>query len=150
MKIFLLVITILYLYNKIKATPQQLNENLYKEKMKESLDALKSQKIDGVNEDNMKILIQNMYNIFLFLTSLFNVIYYTLVANRFIDNTVVLLLSAIEIVTVIISYRRAMIINIYEADVEDNNHKFHRWYLLFNTVLDYIYYLFVIFMLLTN
>ena len=150
MKIFLLVVTILLLINRIKTTPQQLSEKLYKEKLQVALDGLKTQKIDGVSDEDMKSLMQGAFNIILFFATLFMLAYYAIVVGRFPDNTMMLVLSVAQIVTVILTYRMNSSVKIVDANIDDNNHKFRRWYFLFNIILDYVYYPFAIYMLFTN
>lgn len=148
MKIFLLVVTVLFLINRIKTTPQQLSEKLYKKNLNKSYDDLMSQKITGVSEEDMKTLMQGAFNIILFFATLFHVVYYSLIAGRFPDNTIILVLSVAQIVTCIITYR--MNSGIQLANIDEKYNKFHRWYFLFNIIVDYAYYPFVIYMLLTN
>lgn len=150
MKIFLLVVTSLFFINRIKATPQQLSEKLYKKNLHKALVDLKNQKIDGVSEEDMNTIMQGAFNVILFIFSLLTIVYYAIIAGRFPDNTMLLVLSVAQIVTVILTYRMNAGINIVEADIDDKHHKFHRWYFLFNIIVDYAYYPYVIYMLLTN
>lgn len=144
MKIFLLVVTILLLLNRIKTTPRQLSKTIYYAKIKEALDTNKLNKAK-LGEENYKA-VQGFAILIAILFSIFSVIYYTLVGNRFSSSIVILVLSALQIVTVFITLKKSLDEKEWSDNIED--HKFYRFYFLFNVILDYIYYPLTIYMLL--
>ena len=75
---------------------------------------------------------------------LFYVWYYWYIGSKFQP---LLALSAIQIITVIISFAFAAKQGLYSTDV--NTYKFRRWYFLFNVLVDYIYYPMAIYLLMT-
>ena len=144
MKIFLLVVTILLLLNRIKTTPRQLSKTIYYAKIKEALDTNKLNK-EKLGEENYKA-VQGFAIFIAILFSIFSVIYYALVGNRFLSSIVILVLSALQIVTVFITLKKSLDEKEWSDNIED--HKFYRFYFLFNVILDYIYYPLTIYMLL--
>lgn len=82
-----------------------------------------------------------------FLIELFLIIFYIVIGNK-IRTTEFIIMSALQVFTCL----WCLCVNISEFksafsyNVED--HKFHRFQLLFNLVLDYVYYPYAIYMLL--
>lgn len=142
MKIFLLVITILLLFNRIKTTPRMLNKKIYLEDASKSIDKIK-ETIEGKNEDEVR-LVQGTSIILVIFFNILLVAYYFFVGCRF--DTTMVLLSAFQIATVFISFRNIRMV----FDYDINKVKFHRWFFLFNVILDYIYYPMTIYLLLNN
>lgn len=152
MKVFLLAVTILLLLSRIKSTPRMLSRTLYEANLQKSVTKLKKQ-IDDIEttSDKNTVLQITQYIIvaLVWLYSLLIVIYYILIGNRFQTNTMMLVLTALQIVTMFISTRRT----VKEFDLTNiesmNNVQFRRSWLLFNMILDYIYYPITICLLLT-
>ena len=152
MKVFLLAVTILLLLSRIKSTPRMLSKTLYEANLQKSVTKLKKQ-IDDIEttSDKNTVLQITQYIIvaLVWLYSLLIVIYYILAGNRFQTNTMMLMLTALQIVTMFISTRNT----VKEFDLTNiesmNNVQFRRSWLLFNMILDYIYYPMTICLLLT-
>lgn len=146
MKIFLLVVTILMLLHRIKQTPRMLSKTIYRAKMRE---ALEKQKIETEkrSEENVSAL-QGAAILIVLLLDIFFVIYYLLVGNRFSSDIAMMILSALQIITVFITLKKNFNGKMFSQDIED--YKFHRLYFLFNVILDYIYYPLTIYMLITK
>lgn len=146
MKIFLLVVTILMLLHRIKQTPRMLSKTIYRAKM---LEALNKQKVEmeKQSEENVSAM-QGAAILIVLLLDIFLVIYYLLVGNRFSSDITMMVLSALQIITVFITLKKNFNGKMFSQDIED--YKFHRLYFLFNVILDYIYYPLTIYMLITK
>ena len=143
MKVFLLAVTILLLINRIKSTPRALSKTLYEANLQKNVTKIRKQIDDIETESDKNTVLQITQYIIIalvWLYSLLIVIYYILVGNRFQTNTSMLMLTAIQIVTMFISTRRTLkefdLVNVESL----NNAKFYRLWFLFNMILDYIYY----------
>lgn len=146
MKLFLLVVTILLLLSRIKNTPRQLSKTIYFEKLRKSLENNKSIKEEQgeLNYEAIKgaaILITILLNIFF-------IIYYLLVGNKFSYDMKMFILSALQIITVFITFKKTFNGKLLSENIED--YDFYRFYFLFNVILDYIYYPLTIYMLMTK
>lgn len=146
MKIFLLVVTLLLLIKRIKNTPQQLSKTIYFANLREVLDKQKIEK-EKQGEENYKAL-QGAVIIIAILLNIFFVVYYLLVGNRFSNDMLLMILSAIQIITVFITLKKTFNEKMLSENIED--YKFYRFYFLFNVVLDYIYYPLTIYMLMAK
>lgn len=143
MKVFLLAATILLLISRVKSTPRTLSRTLYESNLQKNVAKLKKQ-IDDIEtmSDKNTVLQITQYIIvaLVWLYSLLIIIYYILIGNRFQTNTMMLMLTALQIVTMFISTRNT----VKEFDLTNienmNNAQFRRSWLLFNMILDYIYY----------
>lgn len=152
MKVFLLAVTILLLISRVKSTPRTLSRTLYESNLQKNVAKLKKQ-IDDIEtmSDKNTVLQITQYIIvaLVWLYSLLIIIYYILIGNRFQTNTMMLMLTALQIVTMFISTRNT----VKEFDLTNiesmNNVQFRRSWLLFNMILDYIYYPMTICLLLT-
>ena len=143
MKIFLLTVTILFLISRIKNTPRMLSKKLYFRKVEKSIES-NNKSFDGKTDDEVNILKGTAILISL-LFQVFGIIYYMMIGCRF-QIELVLILRALQIVTVIITTKRTFTDKLFSQKIED--YTFYRWYFLFNTILDYIYYPLTIYMLL--
>lgn len=143
MKIFLLAVTILFLISRIKNTPRMLSKKLYFRKVEKSIES-NNKSFDGKTDDEVNILKGTAILISL-LFQVFCIIYYMMIGCRF-QIELMLILTALQIVTVIITTKRTFTDKLFSHKIED--YTFHRWYFLFNIVLDYIYYPLTIYMLL--
>lgn len=143
MKVFLLAVTILLLIGRVKSTPRTLSRTLYESNLQKNVAKLKKQ-IDDIEtmSDKNTVLQITQYIIvaLVWLYSLLIIIYYILIGNRFQTNTMMLMLTALQIVTIFISTRN--IVKEFDlTNIENmNNSQFRRSWLLFNIILDYIYY----------
>ena len=153
MKVFLLAVTILLLINRIRSTPRMLSKTLYKNNTQQAIDKAKK-KIEDIDineidkEDILKIT-QSIVVVFAWLYSMLIIIYYILVGNRFSSNAIMLILTALQIVTMFIGTKMSLRdFNFVDLD-NINNNKFHRFWFLFNVLLDYVYYPMTIYLLLT-
>lgn len=146
MKIFLLVVTILMLLHRIKQTPRMLSKTIYRVKMREALEKQKIE-MEKQSEENVSAL-QGAAILIVLLLDIFFIIYYLLVGNRFSSDITMMVLSALQIITVFITLKKNFNGKMFSQDIED--YKFHRLYFLFNVILDYIYYPLTIYMLITK
>ena len=135
--------TILLLISRIKSTPRALSKTLYEANLQKSVTKLKKQidDIETTSDKNTVLQVtQYIIAVLVWLYSLLIIIYYILIGNRFQMHTMMLMLTAIQIVTMFISTRNT----VKEFDLMNienmNNIKFRRSWLLFNMILDYIYY----------
>lgn len=143
MRIFLLAITILLLISRIKSTPRMLSKTLYYAKLSKILD--NNKKAEEGKDENIITIVHSISMAITLLVEALMIVYYLLVGNRFLSNTVILILTALQIVTVFITCRKHLNVNAFSQNIED--YKFYRFYFLFNVVLDYIYYPMVIYLL---
>lgn len=154
MKVFLLAVTILLFINRVRSTPKMLSKTLYENDAQQVIDKVKKQIDDSIKtvEDKTLVLktVQVLTVILAWLFSMFIIIYYILVGNRFSSNTLMLILTALQIVTMFIGTK--MSTKDFDFVNIDNmsNKKFHRSWFLFNVMLDYVYYPMTIYLLLNN
>lgn len=152
MKVFLLAVTILMLIKRISSTPRMLSKTLYENGAQQSIDKARKQ-IDNIetlaNKEDVLKLTQCIVVVIAWLYSTLIIVYYILIGNRFQSNEIMLILTALQIVTMFIGTK----MSIKEFDfvnIENmSNKKFHRPWFLFNVVLDYVYYPVTIYLLLT-
>lgn len=143
MKIFLLAVTILFLISRIKNTPRMLSKKLYFKKVEKAIES-NNKSFDGKSDDEV-IVIKGVAILISLLFQAFCIIYYMMIGCRF-QTELMLILTALQIVTVIITTKRTFTGKLFSKKIED--YTFYRWYFLFNIVLDYIYYPLTIYMLL--
>lgn len=143
MKVFLLAVTILLLISRIKSTPRTLSKTLYENNLQNNMTKFRKQidDIETTSDKNTVLQVtQYIIAVLVWLYSLLIIVYYILIGNRFQTHTMMLILTALQIVTMFISTKRT----IKEFDLVNidnmNNITFHRSWLLFNMILDYIYY----------
>lgn len=143
MKVFLLAVTILLLIGRIKSTPRALSKTLYENNLQKNVVKLNKQidDIETASDKNTVLQItQYIVAALVWLYSLLIIVYYILIGNRFQTHTIMLILTALQIVTMFISTKRTIkefdLVNIENM----NNVTFHRSWFLFNMILDYIYY----------
>lgn len=151
MTIFLLLLTMLLLLNRVHRTPEMLNELTYMNKLQKSLDKL-DDSVDNLRKfmsaDDINTMMKNVYIFTSVTISLVLSIYYGYIGSMFIENIFLWILSAMQIATVAMTLYKTLDIKMISFDIHD--YKFFKWYFLFNVILDYIYYPFVIYMLLIN
>lgn len=152
MKVFLLAVTILLLINRIRSTPRMLSKTLYENNTQKAIDKLKKQ-IDGIetmsNKEDVLKITQYIVAVLVWLYAMLIIIYYILVGNRFQSNATMLMLTAIQIVTMFIGTKMTLKeFDMVNPENMNNNIKYHRYWFLFNVVLDYVYYPITIYLLL--
>ena len=83
----------------------------------------------------------------IFFIELFLIIFYIVLGNK-IGTTEFIVMSALQVFTCLwsLSVNLSEVKTVFSCNIE--NFKFHRFQLLFNVVLDYIYYPWAIYMLL--
>ena len=143
MKIFLLAITILFLMSRIKNTPRMLSKKLYYKEVKKIIES-NNKSFNGRSNDEVNIVKGAAFLISL-LFQVLCIIYYMTIGYRF-QTDLMLILTSLQIVTVIITMKRTFTDKPFSQKIED--YTFYRWCFLFNIVLDYIYYPLTIYMLL--
>ena len=143
MKILALTILFILVFLRIKNTPSELSKTLWKNKMIKQLKNNKEQNNGKPYSDEM----QGAAIILTFLLELFLIIFYIVLGNK-IGTTEFIIMSALQVFTCLwcLCVNISEVKNAFSYNVED--HKFHRFQLLFNLVLDYIYYPYAIYMLL--
>jgi len=143
MKTFLLIITILFLISRMSGTLRNISKKEYEKYIKKEVNKLSIiySKYNVKEVKELKILT----NIYAILFYIFMSLYYLYIGNKF-SNEIIYLLSILEVVTVTIHMGR----DFFETNLslKEEDYIFHRWYFLFNVVLDYIYYPMVIYLLL--
>lgn len=143
MKTFLLIITILFLISRMSGTLRNISKKEYEKYIKKEVNKLSIiySKYNVKEVKELKILT----HIYAILFYIFMSLYYLYIGNKF-SNEIIYLLSILEVVTVTIHMGR----DFFETNLslKEEDYIFHRWYFLFNVVLDYIYYPMVIYLLL--
>ena len=120
-----------------------LSKKLYFRKVEKSIES-NNKSFDGKTDDEVNVLKGTAILISL-LFQVFCIIYYMIIGCRF-QTELMLILTAFQIVTVIITTKRTFTDKLFSKKIED--YTFYRWYFLFNIILDYIYYPLTIYMLL--
>lgn len=143
MKILILVILFILLFNRIKYTPICLSKTLWKKNILKSIE--KNKQID-INEDDKTKQIGYVIVLVLFL-QLFLAIFYIVLGSK-IGTTEFIILSALQVMSCIWNFINNLedAKTIYSTDI--SNLTYHRFNRLFNLILDYIYYPWAIYMLL--
>lgn len=143
MKILALTILFILLFFRIKGTPSALSKTLWRNKMLKSLEKNKESFSGNPPSDAF----QGGVIIFAFLVELFMVIFYIALGSS-IGTTEFVILSALQVFTCFWNFGTEILEfkAVFSYNIDD--HKFHRFKLLFNVILDYIYYPLAIYMLL--
>lgn len=145
MKIFLLVMTITLLIGRIKSTPRMLSKTLYRANLSKAI--CKQKEATWGKDEDYIIVVQGVAIGIVLLFQILMIVYYSLIGSRFSSNTIVLVLTALQIVMVFISFKMQLNKNTFSQNIDD--HKFYRFYFLCNVILDYVYYPMVIYLLVT-
>lgn len=120
---------------RVKHTPRMLSKKKYLATIKESLDKLEDQFKEYSDE---RVEITKMVSLlFGAIVQIAVGIVYIMIGAR-INVTYFTILTLAQLLTVAYTSVSQLKMNIFDPVVE--NHKFRRWYFLFNVVLDYIYY----------
>lgn len=143
MKILVLVILFVLAFLRVKNTPRSLSKTLWKNEM---IKLLKNDE-DRSGGKPYSAEARGTTIFLLFLIELFFIIFYAVLGNK-IGTTEFIIMSALQVFTCLwhLFVNICEIGNASSYNVED--YKFHRFQLLFNLVLDYIYYPYAIYMLL--
>lgn len=143
MKILALTILFILMFFRIKGTPSALSKTLWRKKMIKQLAKNK----ENNNGEPPSDTLQGATILTFFFMELFLIIFYIVLGNK-IGTTEFIVMSALQVFTCLWSLG----VNLSEAktafsyNIED--FKFNRFQLLFNVILDYIYYPWAIYMLL--
>ena len=146
MKILALTILFILIFFRIKDTPSALSKTLWRKRMIKLIKQLAKSK-ENNNGEPLSDTLQWAAILIVFFMELFLIIFYIALGNK-IGTTEFIVMSALQVFTCLWSLG----VNLSEAktafsyNIED--FKFHRFQLLFNAVLDYIYYPWAIYMLL--
>ena len=141
MKILALTILFILMFFRIKGTPSALSKTLWRKKMIKQLAKNK----ENNNGEPPSDTLQGAAILIIFFMDLFLIIFYIVLGNK-IGTTEFIVMSALQVFTCLWSVNLSEFKTIFSYNIEDL--KFHRFQLLFNVVLDYIYYPWAIYMLL--
>ena len=141
MKILVLTILFILMFFRIKGTPSALSKTLWRKRMIKQLAKNK----ENNNGEPLSDAMQGAL-IVLFM-DLFLIIFYIVLGNK-IGTTEFIVMSALQVFTCLwsLGVNLSEVKTAFSYNIED--FKFHRFQLLFNVVLDYIYYPWAIYMLL--
>ena len=139
MKILVLTILFILMFFRIKGTPSALSKTLWRKRM---IKQLAKNKEDNNGEPPSDTL-QGASILIVFFMELFFIV----LGNK-IGTTEFIVMSALQVFTCLWSLGVSLseVKTAFSYNIED--FKFHRFQLLFNVVLDYIYYPWAIYMLL--
>lgn len=143
MKILALTILFILMFFRIKGTPSALSKTLWRKKIIKQLTIDK----ENNNGEPLSDAMQGASILIIFFIELFLIIFYIVLGNK-IGTTEFIVMSALQVFTCLwsLGVNLPEVKTVFSYDVE--NFKFHRFQLLFNVVLDYIYYPWAIYMLL--
>ena len=141
MKILALTILFVLMFFRIKGTPSALSKTLWRKRMIKQLAKNK----ENNNGESLSDAMQGA--LIVFFMKLFLIIFYIVLGNK-IGTTEFIVMSALQVFTCLWSLGVSLseVKTAFSYNIED--FKFHRFQLLFNVVLDYIYYSWAIYMLL--
>ena len=141
MKILALTILFILMFFRIKGTPSALSKTLWRKRMIKQLAKNK----ENNNGESLSDAMQGA--LIVFFMELFLIIFYIVLGNK-IGTTEFIVMSALQVFTCLwsLGVNLSEIKTAFSYNIED--FKFHRFQLLFNVVLDYIYYPWAIYMLL--
>ena len=141
MKILALTILFVLMFFRIKGTPSALSKTLWRKRMIKQLAKNK----ENNNGESLNDSMQGA--LIVFFMELFLIIFYIVLGNK-IGTTEFIVMSALQVFTCLWSFgiNLSEFKTAFSYNIED--FKFHRFQLLFNVVLDYIYYPWAIYMLL--
>lgn len=143
MKIVALAILFILLFFRIKSTPSALSKTIWRNQMLKTINKNK----ETFNGNLPSDAFQGVVILFVLFIELFLIIFYIVLGSS-IGTTEFIILSALQVFTCFwnLGTEISEFKNVFSYNIE--NHKFHRFKLLFNLILDYIYYLMAIYMLL--
>lgn len=143
MKILALTILFILMFFRIKGTPSALSKTLWQKRMIKQLAKNK----ENNNGEPPSDTLQGASILIVFFMELFLIIFYIVLGNK-IGTTEFIIMSALQVFTCLWSF--SVNLSEFKTGFSYNieNFKFHRFQLLFNVVLDYVYYPWAIYMLL--
>ena len=143
MKILALTILFVLMFFRIKGTPSALSKTLWRKKIIKQLTKDK----ENNNGEPLSDAMQGASILIIFFIELFLIIFYIVLGNK-IGTTEFIVMSALQVFTCLwsLGVNLPEVKTVFSYNIE--NFKFHRFQLLFNVVLDYIYYPWAIYMLL--
>lgn len=143
MKILALTILFILMFFRIKGTPSALSKTLWQKKMIKQLAKIKENNNGEPPSDTLK----GISILIIFFMELLLIVFYIVLGNK-IGSTEFIMMSALQVFTCLwsLGVNLSEIKTAFSYNIED--FKFHRFQLLFNVVLDYIYYPWAIYMLL--
>lgn len=143
MKILALTILFILMFFRIKSTPSALSKTLWQKKMIKQLAKIKENNNGEPPSDTLK----GISILIIFFMELLLIVFYIVLGNK-IGSTEFIMMSALQVFTCLwsLGVNLSEIKTAFSYNIED--FKFHRFQLLFNVVLDYIYYPWAIYMLL--
>ena len=141
MKILALTILFVLMFFRIKSTQSAISKTLWRKRMIKQLAKNK----ENNNGEPLSDAMQGA--LIVFFMELFLIIFYIVLGNK-IGTTEFIVMSALQVFTCLWSFgiNLSEFKTAFSYNIED--FKFHRFQLLFNVVLDYIYYPWAIYMLL--
>lgn len=143
MKILALTILFILMFSTIKGTPSALSKTLWRKKVIKQLAKNK----ENNNGEPLSDVMQGASILIVFFIELFLIIFYIVLGNK-IGTTEFIVMSALQVFACLwsLDVNMSEVKTAFSYNIED--FKFHRFQLLFNVVLDYIYYPWAIYMLL--
>lgn len=143
MKILALTILFILMFFRIKDTPSALSKTLWRKRMIKQLTKNK----ENNNGEPPSDAVQSVAITLMLFMDLFLIIFYIVLGNK-IGTTEFIVMSALQVFTCLwsLGVNLSEVKTAFSYNIED--FKFHRFQLLFNVVLDYIYYPWAIYMLL--
>lgn len=145
MKILTLTILFILMFFRIKGTPSALSKTLWRKKMIKQL--AKNKENNNGEPLSDTILTEFFMELTVFFIELLLIVFYLVLGNE-IGTTEFIVMSVLQVFTCLWSLNTNLleVKKAFSYNIED--FKFHRFQLLFNVVLDYIYYPWAIYMLL--
>lgn len=144
MKVFLLAVLIIMLFYRVKHTPKMLNKRIWERETKSGIEKMKQRKGE-VSSDEWNILKLTSIILTLLLYIIFILVY--ILVNIELNSKCIFVLSALQLVAVLHNLKELLFMkDIASLDIKD--YKFHRFWNLFDVLLDYLYYPAAIVMLL--
>ena len=143
MKILALTILFVLMFFRIKSTPSALSKTLWRKRMVKQVTKDK----ENNNGEPLSDAMQGASILIIFFIELFLIIFYIVLGNK-IGTTEFIVMSALQVFTCLwsLGVNLPEVKTVFSYNIE--NFKFHRFQLLFNVVLDYIYYPWAIYILL--
>jgi hypothetical protein len=143
MKIILLFITLLLFLHRILTTPYNISKKLHKQHVEKNIQSMKNNLNNYyLDEINRIQIISLMFGGLLYGWVL---CYYTYISFIF-PNTLIIILTILQIGVTVFYILKTIMSNPFSLEIKD--YPFHRWFFLFNIILDYVYYILILYMLL--
>lgn len=143
MKTFLLIVTILFLISRVSSTPRGLSKKVYEKHIEKETKSM-ADNFAKKTEDEIESFKFGVYILSFIFTTLM-ICYYLYIGSIF-SNKILYFMSTIQASTALVHFWKDITGNPLSTNPEE--YKFNRWWVLFNVVLDYVYYPITIYMLL--